>query len=202
MSYFGTEFFGISAGILSAASSLPYVYSIIRGRTKPSGPSWAAWALIGGVIFVSSYFSGATWQVLVLPAWLFLYQSSVALLSLKYGHNVWDHWNIISISGACLSIVLWVITGNPVVALCASVFADLLASIPNFRHLWSEPGEENRLGWTLGFCSAFFGVFAMKQWSIAESGFAVYFFLNMSGTLVLVWRPFFWRIFFKNKYAI
>lgn len=198
MFFFNTYFFGIAAGVFSIAAFVPYIREIIQGRTRPSGPSWWTWAFVTSIMTASSWFAGAPWQVLVLPLWLSFSQFAVALLSLKHGHNIWDIWNKISIAGACASVGLWLITGNPLVALTVSIVADILASIPNFRHIWDNPEEESRLGWALGFGSAVLEIFAVNQWSFAESGFAVYFLLNMAATLFLVLMPDFKNIFIRN----
>jgi hypothetical protein len=113
----------------------------------------------------------------------------VAILSLKKGNNNWDSWNKACVGGALVGIFLWIITGQPLVALFFSIAADVFASTPNFRHVYRNPEQENRLGWTLGFGSALLEIFAVKTWSLAESGWAIYFLINMSIVFLLVWRP-------------
>ncbi len=182
-------FFAISAGILSVVGLFPYVWSIINGQTKPSGASWWTWALLGFTTVLSSWFAGASWQVLLLPTWLCLVYLVVAILSIKRGDNKWDLLNKLCVGGACLGIVFWLLTGQPLVALVISIIADIFASIPNFRHVWLHPKQENRLGWTLGWIASIFEVLAIHTWSIAESGWAIYFLCNMSVTLFLILRP-------------
>lgn len=191
------NFFGIAAGAFSVIAFIPYISAIFHGETKPSGPSWWTWTFITCIMTASSWVSGATSQVLILPVWLCFSQFVVAILSVAYGNNMWDFWNKINIAGAVLSVGIWLISGNSLFALAMSIIADALASIPNFRHVWLNPEEENRIGWTFGFGSAVFEIFAVSQWSFAESGFAVYFLLNMAIVLILVWRPVWIKVFEK-----
>ncbi|OGI63261.1 hypothetical protein A2818_01820 [Candidatus Nomurabacteria bacterium RIFCSPHIGHO2_01_FULL_40_12] len=180
---------GILAATLSMVAFVPYVRSIFKNQTKPSGASWWTWSILAMITVVSSKAAGAPWQVLILPLWLCLSQFGVAILSVKNGDNNWDFLNKFCVMSALLGIGLWLITGEPIIALLISIAADFLASVPNFRHAWVNPEQENRLGWTLGFGSAILEIFTIRNWSVAESGWAIYFFINMSIVLFLVWRP-------------
>lgn len=184
---------GVAATTLSVVAFVPYIRSILKNQTKPSGASWWTWSILTIITVISSKVAGAPWQVLILPLWLCLSQLVVAVLSLKRGNNNWDLLNKLCVSGALTGALLWLITGQPLVALFFSVTADFLASIPNYRHIFTNPEQENRLGWTLGFGSAILEIFAIKTWSVAESGWAIYFLINMSISFFLVWR-----LFFKN----
>jgi len=187
MNQINHNLFGLVAAIVSIISFLPYLRSILKHQTKPSGPSWWTWTILTTVTVVSSWFSGAKWSVLFLPTWLCVNQLIVAILSAKFGDNNWDWINKICIAAAVLGILLWVLTGQPLIALAIAIAADLLASIPNLRHIWSNPKSENKLGWTLGWLAAVLEVFAVTSWTIAGSGWAIYFLLSMSVTLGLIW---------------
>ena len=196
--YFPSYIFGIAAGTVSITGFFIYIGSVVKGRTRPSGPSWWTWTLFAGIIVTSSWFAGAPWQVLILPLSLCISQFGVALLSIKYGDNNWGLSNKIYVSSALLAIVLWFLTGEPLIALIFSIIADFFASIPNFRHTWIYPAQENRTSWTLDWFSAILEIFTVSQWSIIESGWAIYFLLNMSVMLILVWRPSFAELSGEN----
>ena len=189
MLQFQRELFGIAAGVTSVFAAAPYICSILNGRTRPSGPSWWTWALSTTIAVSSSWFAGAGWAVLVLPICLCVSQIAVAALSVEYGDNSWDTLNKACIAGACSGIFFWLVLRQPLAALAAAIAADLLASVPNLRHAWRKPAEENRLAWTLAWCSAVLAVAAANQWSVAECGWAIYFLANATVVVVLVWRP-------------
>ncbi len=193
------HFFGVTATALSVIATVPYISSILRGETRPSGASWWTWTILGIITVTSSWFAGATWSVLLLPLWLCLLQLIIAILSIKYGDNTWDRLNKFCVISACIGIGLWLITGEPLIALGISVAADLFASIPNFRHSWKNPEQENRTGWTLGWISSVLEIFAISTWSLAESGWALYFVFNMTTTLLFVWRPAIKSLFRTNN---
>jgi len=182
-------FFGIAAPIASLLGLIPYIRSIIRKETKPSGPSWWTWSVLAFVAVASSWAGGANWQVLLLPVWLCLLQLFIAILSIKYGDNNWDFQNKLFIGIALLSIVVWFATGNPLIALAFTIIADLFASFPNFRHVAKNPEQEHRLAWGLGWLSGVFALLAIKHWNFASFGWAVYFFLNMSIVMFFLLKP-------------
>ena len=177
---------------------VPYLRAIIKGQTKPSAASWWTWSLLAIITITSSWSAGASWGVLFLPLWLCFSQLLVAILSIKRGDNNWDLLNKMCVGGALLGVVLWWVTGQPLIALGISIVADLLASIPNFRHVWKNPEQENRTGWTLGWGSSVLEIFAVTQWTLAESGWAVYFLFSMTITFFLVWRPLFMKWIREN----
>jgi hypothetical protein len=186
MNYY--EIFGITAPIVSVIAFVPYFKSILQNKTKPSSASWWTWTILTFVIVVSSWASGASWQVLLLPAWLCISQLAVSILSIKFGDNKWDSRNKICVGGAILGILFWALTGNPLLALGFSILSDLFASIPNFRHVFLNPEQENKIAWTIGWLSAVFEILAIKNWVFASSGWAIYFILNMTLILYFLYR--------------
>ena len=194
MQIFSHTFFGVAAPIFSIIAFIPYIRAIYKKETKPSGASWWTWTFINFVALASSRYAGAPWQVLLLPIWFCLSQIYIAILSTKYGDNNWDFGNKLCVAGACVGVALWIITGQPLLALIISIIADIFASIPNFRHVWTNPEQENRLGWTLGWGGIIFGVLAVSEWSLAEASLPIYFFLNSTVVVLLIWRPVFKKL--------
>lgn len=190
-----TEYFGLASGMVSVLAFMPYLGSIFKGQTRPSAASWWTWMLLTLVTVISSSYAGASLSVLILPTWLCFAQITIAILSLRYGDRTWDGLNKVCVASAGLGLVLWIIAGQPLFALFASIIADIFATIPTFRHAWSKPLEENRLGWTMGWVSGILLMFAVKEWSLAESGWAIYFLSCMTVIVLLVWRPVLSRLF-------
>lgn len=183
-----TTIFGIAAPIISIIGFIPYFVSIFKRKTKPSGASWWTWTLLTLVAVSSSWSGGADWRVLLLPLWLCLSQLAVAIFSLKYGENKWDFKNKLFVGVAILSLILWGITGNPLLALGFVVGADLFASFPNFRHVAKNPEQEDRLAWGLGWIAALCALFAIQTWNFVSSAWAIYFFFNMSVVMYFLFR--------------
>ncbi len=186
MTYY--QFFGVAAPIISLIAFVPYLKSIFKGETKPSAASWWTWAILALVATTSAWVGGAPWPVLLLPGWLFVSQLGVAILSIKYGDNHWDKKNKVYVGGAILSILIWIVTGNPLIALGLTILSDLFASMPNFRHVARNPEQEDKLAWSLGWFSGLFVILAIQHWSFVESAWAIYFILNYTVIMYFIYR--------------
>jgi hypothetical protein len=86
-----------------------------------------------------------------------------------------------------------VITREPLLALGFTIIADLFASLPNFRHVAKNPEHEDKLAWGIGWLSAVLVLFAISEWNLASSSWAVYYFLNMSLIFYLLSRDIYKR---------
>src|SRR3989344_7303450 len=121
---------GIIAGVIAFLAYIVYIISIFRGGSKPNRATWWIWSFMGLVIGISYYFSGAENTIWV-PFVEFIGPFSIALLSLKYGEGgLEDRTDIICLTGAIISIILWIIFKNPVVALVTNLAVDSFALIP------------------------------------------------------------------------
>src|SRR3989344_3287372 len=124
---------GIIAGIIALLAYVIYIISIFKGGTKPNKATWWIWTFMGLVLALSYDFSGAGNTVWV-PYVEFLGPFSIALLSLKYGDGgLRDKTDLFCLWGAVLSIVLWIVSQNPVVALITSLAVDSFALIPTIK---------------------------------------------------------------------
>jgi hypothetical protein len=69
-------------------------------------------------------------------------------LSTKYGEGgTADKTDIICLIGGILSIVLWIITGNPLLALILNLAIDQFALIPTIKKSYLRPEGENFWAW-------------------------------------------------------
>lgn len=191
------EIFGIMAGIASFVAITHYVIAIFKKGTRPSQAAWWSWGLIALVYATSNWAADASWQVLILPVWLCFSQLFVAVLSLRYGDSKWDKLNLWCVVGAIIAgfgITVWHSTGDPRTALIIAIIADCFASVPNFRHAWTHPEEEDRFGWLFGWISAIFALLAIEHRNLTDASFGIYFFFTMTAVMILVWRPYRKRI--------
>ena len=135
-------YIGIIAGVIAFIAYIVYIRSILKGETKPNKATWWIWTFMGAVIGVSYYFSGAENTIWV-PFVEFIGPFSIALLSLKYGEGgLEDRTDIICLTGAIISIILWIIFKNPVVALVTNLAVDSFALIPTIKKSSKSPAEK------------------------------------------------------------
>jgi hypothetical protein len=156
---------GIVSGLISLLGYLPYVLSILKGRTKPNRATWIIWTVIGMLLVASYYFTGDIKAIWV-PLAFFVGPFIVMILSFFYGQSNWSILDISCLIAAALSLIAWVITGDPLVALLINVFIDFLGAIPTLHKTFLNPETEDLKAWVLFFIGSAINIAAIITWDI------------------------------------
>jgi hypothetical protein len=165
---------GLIAGAIALCAYVVYVISILRGKTKPNRATWWIWSFMGLVVALSYQFSGADTTIWV-PYVEFLGPFSVALLSLKYGEGGLDNkMDIVCLAGATLSIILWIIFKNPVVALVTNLAVDSFALIPTIKKSYLRPEGEDFWAWVGTGTADTLNLFAVGRFTFAILLYPIY----------------------------
>ena len=168
-----SELLGKSAGIIGFVALIPYVRSILQGKTKPNRASWLIWAAVSLSLLASYHYSGATTTI-----WLTLSYTiiplTVFLLSFKYGSGGYTRLDIVCILGAITGLILWRVTHNPVTALYLNIFVDALGFLPTIKKAYLLPGSENQLAWNISVLANTLNVLALTTWQLKIALFPVY----------------------------
>ena len=165
--------FGVTAGVISLLAIIPYISSILQGRTKPNRISWLIWSFAATSLAFSYYYSGATTTV-----WLAVSGAvmavSVFILSLKYGVGGYGILDIFCLLGSILGLIVWACTKNPTAALYINILVDLLAFLPTVKKTWLYPTSESRLSWNLATLANACNVLALTRWELRIVLFPIY----------------------------
>lgn len=165
---------GFVAGIIALFAYIVYVISILKRKTKPNRVTWWIWAFMGLVLALSYKFSGANNTVWV-PYVEFLGPFTIALLSVKYGEgsleNKTDLWCLF---GAVVSIILWIIFDNPVIALVTNLAIDSFAIIPTIKKSYLRPEGEDFWAWFGTGMADTLNMFAVERFTFAILVYPVY----------------------------
>ncbi len=180
-------FLGILAGVVAFLAYVLYIAAIVRGYTKPSRTTWWIWSVLGMIIGVSYFLSGAENTIWV-PLGEVVGPFVIALLSLKYGVGGWSPIDKFAILGSVGSLVLWGISGSPLVGLVASLSIDFLAVVPTVVKTYYKPEEEDRLAWSLTGLGNFLNLFAVEKWVFAIAVYPVYATIIDGVVLALLFR--------------
>ncbi|MBU0531580.1 hypothetical protein KJ910_03780 [Patescibacteria group bacterium] len=183
-----TAFVGKLAGIISLIAFVPYIVAILRRQTKPNRATWWIWTAVGLMLGSSYYFSGASHTIWV-PVSYTVGPFITALLSIKYGEGGWTRFDRWCLIGAGVSLLLWVVFREPLVALTINLIIDLLGALPTIRKAYRKPEEEDRLAWLLFFLGNTCNMFAVEQWNYAIAAYPIYMFLVCGTIALLVLRP-------------
>ena len=160
------ELLNVIAAVLFIAGFVPYIYTVVRGSTKPSKASWVIWAsldlLTAAAMFASGSLNG---QIVgaVAGAW------TVAILSLLYGERGWTPLDKVCLLGGGIGIVLWLTMGSPIPAIITAMVVLAVGGIPTVVATWKDPRRENRLAWTLFWLSCLCAVLAVPRWTLEDA---------------------------------
>ena len=154
--------FGVLAGILQLVATAPYLRDILRGSTKPQRATWMIWTTLSLVVFASQWASGATWS-LALTAGQALSCSAVFALAIRRGVGGVSPVELALLGLAALGVVGWQIAGDPTVATCSVVAADLIAVALMLPKTYRQPGSETLATYTIGVVSTLFALVAVDS---------------------------------------
>ena len=159
--------FGILAGILQLVATAPYVRDILRGTTRPQRATWTIWTTLSLVVLASQWASGATWS-LALTAGQAVACGAIAALSIRRGVGGASPVELSLLGIAALGIAGWLLAGDPVVATCSVVAADLIAVALMLPKTYRHPGSETLATYAIGVVSTCFALAAVGSTAAAS----------------------------------
>jgi len=116
---------GIAAGIIQISSIVPYVKSMIKGTTRPNIVSWSTWTLLKFIAITAQFTAGASYTVLLLFATAFNTSLVVILCLMGYGYKKYGLTEKVCTTGIIVTIIVWLLTKNPIFALILSIAIDI-----------------------------------------------------------------------------
>ncbi len=170
----------VISGILSVSSAVPYIRDILRGGdTRPNAVSWFLWTVLQSIILVATLKAGASWSI-VIVIFITINTTIVTILALiGYGYRKYGWLDAVCFVLAVVAIILWQLTGQPVLAILLAIFADLFASVPTLVKTYHDPRSENVAGWFLIMLAALIGGFSTEIFNTANLAYPIYvFFMN------------------------
>lgn len=176
---------GRVAGLFSLAAFVPYILSILRGRTRPNRATWWIWTVVGSLLAVSYYASGARHTLWVAVSYV-LGPLITAILSLRFGVGGSTRFDRGCLLGAGMGALLWWAFSSPLIALLINLGIDLLGALPTISKAHSDPGGEDTLAWGLFLLGNTLNLFAIEQWRFSIVVYPVYMFLLSALILLLL----------------
>lgn len=165
--------FLIIAVILSIASTLPYAWGILQGRTKPNLVSWITWTLLTGVT-TAALFSSHEYGAALFSGSVALQTASIVLLSLKYGFVKYTRFDVACQIGALVGIILWQLFDSPTVGILVAIIIDTIGALPTVRHAWKKPHEEVWLAYAIAVVGGLFVLASFEEYSWVTVPYAMY----------------------------
>lgn len=162
----GHDIAGYAAGILEIIGNVPYAIAIWRREVTPSRATWAIWSLAGGLTTASYIASGAVetaWQPIAGATWNVI----ILALALRHGTGGVSVIDRVCFIGAIGSAVLWLVTGNAVLALTCLIAIGVIGAIPTMVSAYRHPEHEHAFAWTLWLLANLVNLAAARTWDYA-----------------------------------
>lgn len=153
---------GAISMVLAIGSSVPYIVSILNGRTKPHQMTWLVFTIMNGIILISQYAKGARASILIS---LVFFISTIIdfLLSLRYGVRNTSRWDGLLFAFSLLTIVAWVLSNDPSVAIWLTVVIDVFATTMMILKIKAQPASEAVLPWLTGAIAFIFSTISLAD---------------------------------------
>ncbi|MDB5183577.1 MAG: hypothetical protein JWO07_258 [Candidatus Saccharibacteria bacterium] len=164
---------GVASAVINAIAFIPYVRSVLKGKTKPERSSWWIWAGLMIIAVTAQIAVGATWSVLFTIVFL-IGDTAIGLLSLKYGYGKFSSKDAASIALAIGGVYLWYLTGSPLIALIVTIGVDFLGNVLTIMKSWRSPYSENVFAWLLMTLAAVLSVVSVGRFEVTYLLFPFY----------------------------
>lgn len=179
---------GLAAGVLSFIAYALYIVSTIRGKTKPSRSTWWVLTLVG-IMIASSYYAEGARNTIWIPLSYIAGPLIISVLSLKFGDGTWEKLDIICLTVAILSAVIWYLSNSALLVLLINILIDAVGLIPTIKKSYLRPDGEDRLAWTIETLAGFLNLFAIQSWTFGIAFYPLYL-ISINGTITyLLYRP-------------
>ena len=174
-------------GFLAGISSLLYIISILRGKNKPQRITRF---VVFGTILLGTFalYANHDWPTFWLNVVYCVSNLLIFLLSIKYGMGGWAKTDIACLVISGIGILIWQITSEPLLALFASIFANIIGNIPALLKTYKFPKTETWIYYFLGIFANGIILFAQKSFSFGKYVFPIYIVLLNTTFLFLILR--------------
>ncbi len=149
-----------------------YIYSILKGKTKPSFVAFLIFTMEMSIVFAASYALGARDSLFVIGTFTVLHFVTM-LLALRYGYVIFSKFNIVCIAFSVLGLILWWFTENPWYALLIEITVDTIGYIVLTRKLYRYPSTEDRFAWGIGAIAYGLNLVVISHWIPEEYLFSL-----------------------------
>lgn len=181
-------FLGYLTIIIAVIGYAPYFRDIFEGKTKPHVFSWFIWGLINVIAFFAQavgHGGAGTW----VTAFTAVACLTIAVLSFRNGEKDFSTVDWLSLGGALLAIVLWLITSQPLLSVILVTAIDAIGFIPTFRKSYSKPHEETVIMFASAALKFGISILALGSLTLTTALFPASLVLtNTALAVMLVWR--------------
>ncbi len=179
--------FGVLSSLAIVAGSVPYLRDIHYRKVKPHILSWMGWGFVTALGGAAMLASGSTWTVAIV-----LGNTVLCLLICFYSIitrvGVWktSRYDFLLFGMGIIGLILWQISGLPIIALIFSIVADFCFGLPTIIKTYKDPATETPYVWLFAVISAILSILAIEKWIFTDAAFPIYLLFFDSTVLAFV----------------
>ncbi|KZN14736.1 hypothetical protein [Marinomonas sp. TW1] len=163
--------FSCMAIMLTLVAFLPYLFSIIRGQTRPHVFTWVIWGLTTLIVFFAQYEARAGWG-----AWPIGISGGMTILVAVAAYCKRADASIhamdwVFLLAALSSLPFWYVMSDPMWAVILLTTVDMLGFGPTLRKAYTFPDQENATFFVLFILRNTLVLLALEEYSIATALF-------------------------------
>jgi len=150
---------------------LPYIRSILQGKTKPHVFSWVIWGSTTFIVFLaqlSGKGGAGAWPIGV-SGIITLYVAFLAYIKKPDINITRTDWVFFTL--AMMSLPIWYLTSDPLWAVVILTAVDLMGFGPTFRKAYYSPHEEELMFFLIFVMRNFISIAALEHYSITTITF-------------------------------
>lgn len=179
------EIFSAVAIILTFIAFLPYIRSILSGKTRPHVFSWIIWGSTTFIVFLAQLADHGglgAWPIGV-SGIITIYVAVLAFI--KKADNTITHSDWLFLIAALSSLPFWYLTSDPLWAVLILTTVDVIGFGPTFRKAYTLPFEEQAAFYLIFAIRNAFAIAALEHFSLttilfpAATGMACLFLITM-----------------------
>lgn len=182
------EILGLLASIIAAGISLAYIYTIVRGKTRPHLYTVGIDAVISSIVLAGAFVAGAgagIWSLAVSTVFVLF----MVLLCFTYGTKDVKPVDAYFAAAALLTVVPWMLTKDPTLSIVLASVINLLSVVPAFRKTWNDPYSEPVVIWGLNGAKHVVAIAATAVISVATIFYSVsIIIMNLAFVLMMLYR--------------
>lgn len=180
---------GLIAVTLTFIGYVPYIWTIVKGKTKPHIYSWLVWVLNAFIIFALQITHGAGAGAFVTLAAGLMCLTVLILTVVRKGKSDITLTDTIFLSLALVALVIWLFAKQPLLSAVLVMAVDLLGFVPTIRKSWIKPFSETPIFYGINTFRFALTLVALQEYSIITVLYpGVWFLGNGLFTLMLLAR--------------
>lgn len=110
----------------------------------------------------------------------------IIIMGLKRGVKKYTKFDITCQVIAIIGLVLWLVTGNALLAVVFSISVVLIAALPTWRHAYLMPSEETWQGFAMAVVASVLTILSITNYSFIALAFPIVTVFNCSVIVIVI----------------